>query len=87
MRAAMQEFSKDAKDVSVNPASIVPDIAMQFSDFVRTLFDQSDHEIDSLTITAIQLLLQDHLIVSERQCQMYLAGGEHVNAGKDKDIV
>ena len=68
MRAAMQEFSKDAKDLLVNPASIFPDIPIQFSDSVRTLFDQSDPEIDSLTITVIQLLLQNHLIIFERQC-------------------
>ena len=38
--------------------------------------DTSDPEQDGLTILALQLILKNHLILFERQCDMYLPGGD-----------
>ena len=87
LRAALEEFSDDASDLFHHPRSVLPGIPMHHSKYTEELFkDTSDVELDALTILAVQLILKNHLILFERQAEMYLPGGEHAE-GKDREVV
>ena len=77
MRAALQEFSEDATELLTHPKSVFPDLASIGGKIEEELFvDTGDPELDGLTVLALQLILKNHLILFERQCAMYLPGGE-----------
>ena len=87
MKNALERYANDATELITNPASIFPDIPMHLTGW-ESLFEASvDPEIDALTIVAVQLILRNHQILFERQAELYLEGGEHAKADKDKKIV
>eukprot|EP00112_Aurelia_sp_Birch-Aquarium-sp1_P010324 Seg2210.2 transcript_id=Seg2210.2/GoldUCD/mRNA.D3Y31 product="hypothetical protein" protein_id=Seg2210.2/GoldUCD/D3Y31 len=88
MKAALAEYAKDATDLLTNPQSVFQNIPMQLSPSLLPLFDDTkDPELDALKILAMQLLLRNHQILFERQCEMYLTGGEHADSSKDRNKV
>ena len=87
LRAALEKFSDFASDLFCHPRSVFPGIPMHHSKDTEELFkDTNDAELDALPILAVQLVLKNHLILFERQAEMYLLGGEHAE-GKDREIV
>ena len=88
MKAALGEYAKDATDLLTKPQSVFQNIPIQLSPSLLPLFDDTnDPELDALTILAMQLLLRNHQILFERQCEMYIAGGEHADGSKDRNKV
>ena len=77
MQAALQEYSENARELFNHPRSVLHGIDMHKSKSTAELFAETgDPELDGLTILAIQLILKNHLIIFERQANMYLEGGE-----------
>ena len=77
LRAAMQEFCDDASQLLNHPKSVFPDIPIQESNSTTALFNTTDDpELDGMTIIAMQLILQNWLILFEKQACEYLAGGQ-----------
>ena len=68
--------------------SVFPDITMQESDYTASLIEGTgDSEDDGLCIMALQLVLQNHHIIFERQCRDYLPGGEFGDLKADQEAV
>ena len=77
MQAALQEYSENARELFNLTRSVLHGIDMHKSKYIAELFAETgDPELDGLTILAIQLILKNHLIIFERQANMYLEGGE-----------
>ncbi len=73
MRRALEKFANDATELLIKPDSIFSDIPIHLSGW-ECLYDSTDPEIDALTIICMQLFLKNHLILFERQAEMYLEG-------------
>lgn len=77
----MQEFSADASDLLEKSRSVLKGIPMERNLLKDSLFAESrDAEMDTLTIIAVELILNNLLIKTERYYDQYLEHGEHENA-------
>ncbi len=77
LREIIQDFSSNATNLFNHPYFCLPGIEMSKTIYTDSLFESTnDPELDGMTIMALQLILQNMLILFERQYNDYLQEGQ-----------